>query len=839
MRRQDNIGVCRICGVRIAQYQETKKAMNALLQDIRYAVRMLLKSPGFAAIAIVTLALGIGANTALFSVVNGVLLNPLPYPQPSQLVAINERNAGQRNAPISYLNFLDWQRATQTLSSIAIYRHEDFNMTGLSQAQRVNGYMISSDFFSTLGIHPLLGRDFNPGDDHLGAAPVALLSDGFWHRTFGGSPAILGKAIDLNGDNYTVVGVLPPGFSFYGPARDVYVPIGQWTDPSFRDRRVDMSAHAVGRLKPGVTLAQARADMNGVALHLALAYPEADKDVGITLLSMKDDLVGNVRPFLMVLLAAVAFLLLIACANVASLLLARSMRRSGEFAMRAALGASRTRLVRQLLTESLLLAGTGGLLGLLLAVFGTKTIVTLLPAALPRVTDVHVDGRVLLFTLAVSLLGGIVFGLAPALKASHTNLEEVLRQTSRGSGAARHRLQGAFVAVEVALALVLLVGAGLMLRSLAALWRVNPGYNPDHAITFSMSFPANEDTPAAVTRARLRRFDAAMRAIPGVEAVSVTLGSRPMIHDSELPFWIEGRAKPENDNDMPQSMFYLVEQGFLPAMGITLERGRWVTDQDNENTPTVVDIDDVFARTYFPNQNPVGQHIHIAEFDREAEIVGVVGHVKQWGPGNDPKAAIEAQFYYPYMQLPPKLMPLVADGTAVVLRTSDDPQAVMGPVRRAVGEIDPGAVVYAVQTMHGVIDDAFAARRLAMMLLAAFAALALGLACVGIYGAISYLVGDRTREIGVRMALGAQRGDVLRLVLGQGARMALLGVALGIVGALALTRLMASELYGVSAHDPLTFAAVAAMLILVALAACAAPARRAMRVDPMVALRCE
>ncbi len=813
--------------------------MNALFEDLRYACRMLVKSPGFAAIAIITLALGIGANTALFSVVNGVLLDPLPYPQPDRLVAINERNAGQRNAPISYPNFLDWQRATRTLSSIALYRHEDYNMTGLSQPERVNGFMISADFFSTLGIHPMLGRDFNSGDDHLGAAPVALLSDGFWHRTFGGSPGILGKSIDLNGTNYTIVGILPPSLSFYGPAHDVYVPIGQWNDPNFRDRRVDMSAHAVGRLQPGVTLAQARADMDGVAHHLALAYPEADKDVGITLIPMKEDIVGNVQPFLLVLLAAVGFLLLIACANVASLLLARSMRRSGEFAMRAALGASPSRIVRQLLTESLLLAGVGGALGFLLALFGTKAIISLLPGALPRATNVSVDTRVLLFTLGVSLMGGIVFGLAPALKSSRANLQQVLRQTSRGASAARHRLHGIFVAVEVALALVLLVGAGLMLRSLAALWRVNPGYNPDHAITFSLSLPSSSKTTAAETRARLRRFDAAMRAIPGVEAVSVTLGSRPMIHDSELPFWVEGRPRPANDNDMPQAMFYLVESGFQRAMGITLERGRWVTDQDNENAPTVVDIDDAFARTYFPRQNPIGQHIHIAEFDKEAEIVGVVGHVKQWGPGNDPKAAIEAQFYYPFMQLPQKLMPLVADEVAVVMRTQDEPEAVMGLVRHAVIDFDPGAVVYAVETMHDVISDSFAARRLSMILLAAFAALALALSCVGIYGVISYLVSERTREIGVRMALGAQRSDVLRLILGQGAAMALLGVALGVVLAFGLTRLMSSQLFGVTAHDPLTFAGVAAVLILVALAACYVPARRATRVDPMIALRYE
>jgi predicted permease len=813
--------------------------LTTLLQDIRYAFRMLLKFPAFTAVVIVTLALGIGANTALFSVVNGVLLSPLPYPHSTQLVAVYEKNVGMDRAPISYLNFLDWQRATQTFSSLAIYRHEDYNLTGRGQAERVNGLMVSASFFPTLGIHPALGRDFRSEDDRIGAAPVVMLSDGFWHSHFGASPNIVGSSIDLNGTDYTVIGILPPEFSFYGIQRDIYTPVGQWNDPSFLDRRVDVSSHAVGRLKPGVTLAQARADMDSIAHHLALAYPEADKGVGIALLSMKEDMVGDVQPFLLVLLAAVAFLLLISCANVASLLLARAMSRSGEFALRASLGASRIRIIRQLLTESLLLAGLGGTLGFLLAFFGTKAVVRLLPGSLPRASEVSIDVRVLLFTLGVSLLGGVIFGLAPALRSSRANLQQVLRQSSRGAGDARHRLQGIFVAVEVAMAFVLLIGAGLMLRSLAALWRVNPGYHPEHAITFSVSLPSNSRTTPAETRARLRRLDADMRAIPGVEAVSVTLGSRPMIHDSELPFWIEGQAKPASFNDMHQALFYLVESGFKPAMGVTLERGRFVTEQDNENGPIVVDIDDVFARSYFPNQDPIGQHIHIGGFDVEAEIVGVVGHIRQWGPGNDPKNAIEAQFYYPFMQLPPTLMRLVADGVAVVLRTHEEPDAIMGLVRRNVSEFDPGAVVYSVETMNEVISSSMAARRLSMILLTGFAVVALALSCVGIYGVISYLVGERTREIGVRMALGARRSDVLRLILGQGARMALLGLLPGIFLALGLTRLMSSQLFGVTPHDPLTFAGVAMVFVIVALAACYIPARRAARVDPMVALRYE
>jgi len=813
--------------------------METLLQDLRYGLRMLAKSPGFTAIAILTLALGIGANTALFSVVNGVLLNPLAYPQSGQLVALYGKTPGFDQASINYPNFLDWQRDTQTFSSMAIYRNQDYNFTGTGQAERLSGYMISADFFSTLGARPIIGRTFRTDDDVVGAAPVVMLGGGFWKRKFGSSLEIIGKPIILNGTSYTIVGVISSGFTFYGHDRDVYTPIGQWNDASFRDRRVDVSSHGVGRLKPGMTLSQAKADMDGIAQNLAVAYPEADKAVGITLVSLKEDIVGNVQPFLIVLLAAVGFLLLIACANVANLLLARSMGRSREFAIRAALGASHARVIRHLLTESILLAGLGGALGLLLAFWGTKAVLGTLPGALPRANEVALDSRVLLFTMALSLFAGIIFGLAPALKTSRVNLQEILKESGRGLSGARHRLQGVFVAVEVAMALVLLVGAGLMIRSLTALLRVNPGFNPSHAITFSLSLPAAPTTSSAETRARLRQFDDKMHGIPGVRAVSVTLGSRPMIHNSSLPFWVEGQPKPANLQEMPQAMFYLVEAGFQQAMGVTLERGRFITPQDDEHAPVVVDIDDVFARTYFPHENPIGKRINLAGFNVQAEIVGVVGHVKQWGLDADAKSAIEAQFDYPFMQLPEKLMPLAADAVAVVLRTEGDPTAVMGSVRGAVEEIDPREVVYNVQTLDEVVSNSFAARRLSMILLGVFAALALVLACVGIYGVISYLVGQRTHEIGVRLALGAQRGDVLRLVLGHGARMALIGVAIGIGAALGLTRLMANQLFGVSAHDPLTFAGVAMLLIIVAVAACYIPARRALRVDPIIALRCE
>ena len=813
--------------------------MNTVLADLRYALRLLIQSPAFTAIAALTLALGIGASTALFSVVNWVLLNPLAYPHSDRLVVIYARIAGLDSAPIEYPNFLDWQRDSRSFASMAAYRNEDYNFIGNGEGERLSGYMISASFFDTLGIAPVLGRTFRVDDDQVGAAPVVVLSAGFWKRKFGSSPDIIGKPITLNGTAYTIVGVIPDTFSFYGNMRDVYTPIGQWNDPSFRDRRISVSAHAFGRLNPGVTEPQAQAEMDEIARNLAVAYPEADAGHGIKLVSMKEDQVGNVQPLLLVLLAAVGFLLLIACANVANLLLARSVARSREFAIRSALGASYPRMIRQLLTESILLSAVGGALGLLLAYGGMKTLLKALPAALPRSGEVSLDSKVLLFTVVLSLVTGVIFGLAPALKASRTNLQEVMKQSGRGSSGFRHRLQGTFVVTEIALALVLLVGAGLMVRTLGALWRVNPGFNPSHVITFTLAMPATSNTTSAETRARLRDFDDKVRSIPGVQAVSVTLGSRPMIHDSALPFWIEGEPKPAHDSDMHAATFFLVESGFREAMGLTLLRGRFITDQDNENEPVVIDIDDNFARAQFPGQDPIGKHINFTEFNVQGEVVGVVGHVKQYALDVDPPGAIQAQFFYPFMQIPEKMMPLVAKSVAVVLRTHADPTPIMGQVRETVREIDPRDVIYNVQTMDDVVATSYAARRLTMILLTGFAALAIMLACVGIYGVVSYLVGQRTQEIGIRMALGAQRRDILALVLGEGTKMALIGALLGIAASLVLTRLMAKQLFGVSAHDPLTYASVAFVLMLVAIAACFIPALRAMRMDPMKSLRWE
>ena len=812
--------------------------MNNFLQDIKYAVRMLAKSPGFTATAILTLALGIGANTALFSVVNGVLLNPLPFPQPDRLVAVYAKSPTFEESSITYPNFLDWHKDNRSFSSLAGFRSEDYNLTGAGQPERLHGHQISADFFSTLGIQPVLGRDFRPEEDQAGANPVALISDGLWKRKFGSSPEVLGKTLALNGKPHTIVGVFIGHVPIFRPS-DVYVPIGQWTDPTFRDRRISMGMDAVGRLKPGVSIQQAGADMDSIGQNLAAEYPDADKGIGIALVPLKKDTVGDVQGILVVLLGAVGFVLLIACANVANLLLARSTGRSREFAIRSALGASAARVIRQLLTESVLLSLTGAGIGLLLAKWGTLAMIAAMPETLPRAEEIGIDPRVLLFTLGIAVLTGVVFGLFPALKALQTDLSDTLKESGRGSSGTRHRTQRVFVAFEMAMALVLLIGAGLMLRSLGALWSINPGFNPHNVLAFSLSLTSTDAITADQLRAKYHASVEQIEAIPGVEAVSMLGGSLPMTGDSELPFWIEGQPKPATQQEMPSALFYLVTPGYQSAMRIPLERGRFITAQDDQHAPNVALIDASFARKFFQNQDPIGKHVNLSLLDVSPEIIGVMGHVEHWGLGNTAHQDLQAQIYLPVWQVPDRFWPLLANGSDYVARTSAAPMGSVNAIRAAAEKFDPTAVVYGARPMEEVVANSIATKRFSMVLLSVFAALALLLSAVGIYGVVSYLVGQRLREIGLRMALGAQRGDVLRLVLGEGAKMALIGVGFGLAGALLLTRFIRQLLYGVSATDPLTFVGVAAVLTLVALAACYFPARRAMRVDPIVALRYE
>ncbi|HVH59384.1 MAG TPA: ABC transporter permease [Candidatus Sulfotelmatobacter sp.] len=863
MEAQDNIG--RGMSVEEARYAAVRRFGNVtrvkeeirevwsfvwleqLWQDIRYALRMLCKSPGFAAIATLTLALGIGANTSLFSVVNGVLLNPLPYPYSSQVVTAANWFPGFGEGSISYPDFLDWARLNHTFSSLAAYRQGSFNLTGQGDAERVSAMEISASFFPLLSVNPIIGRDFSSAEDQLGGPPAVILSGGFWKTKFGSSSDIIGKALSLDGTDYTVVGVIPENFYFCCEnidfrLSDVYVPIGVSKDPWMRDRRITPGIRAVGRMKQGVTLSQARADMDGVARNLAAAYPDIEKDLGIVVTPLKQVMVHDIRPFLLVLLAAVGFVLLIACVNVANLLLARSTGRGREFAIRAALGASRSRVVRQLLTESVLLAMAGGALGLLLASWGTRAALAALPSALPRSNDVRLDPRVLLFTLIVSLFAGILFGLAPAIRTARPDLHQTLKEGGRGASGMRYRTQSIFVIVETALAVVLLIGAGLTIRTLVSLWSVNPGFDSHNVLSFSVGFPPSlASADANAIRATLRQFTDKIAAVPGVGAVSVSNGAIPLNHESALVFWREGQAQPATEASMPFALWYRVGPDYLKVMKIRLLRGRFLSAQDDANSPGVCVIDEDFARKFFGNEDPIGKRLNFdLVYTEPLQIVGVVAHVKQYGLDETVNSPVQAQFYMSLLQLPDdQLKTLASSTTGFIIRTQGSPDAFASAVRDALREFNSKAVLYAPKTMDHIISQSLAARRFAVMLLAVFAALALVLASIGIYGVISYMVGQRTHEIGIRMALGAQRSHVLKIVLGQGARLALLGVMIGLAAAAGLTRLMGTILYGVSATDPLTFAAVAIVLTLIALAACYIPARRAVRLDRIVALRHE
>ncbi len=678
--------------------------LDRMMQDLRFGVRMLEKSPGFTAVAILTLALGIGANTALFSVVNGVLFNPLPYPQPEQLVTLHESKPNFEAGSISFPNFRDWRKENTTFSMMAISRGYSFSLTGAGDAEQVRAELVSTDFLPMLGVKPVVGRLFEEGEDEFGASPIVVISAGFWNRKFGSTQDVLGKGLTLDGRNYTIVGVVPANFNLQVGAfraSELYVPIGQWTNPALHVRAAGLGIHGIGRLKPGVTIQQARSDMARVTGHLAEAYPDADKGIGATLIPLKEQMVGNVRELLLVLLAAVGFVLLIACVNVANLLMARSMGRGREFAVRAALGAGRGRIVRQLLTESMLLALAGGGLGVLLAAWGTKAALQHLPSGLPRASEVGMDWKVLLFTTGIALLSGILFGLAPALRISKPNLQDTLKEGGRGSGGGKQRAQGAFVVAEMAMALVLLIAAGLMIRSLNALWNVNPGFDSHNILAFGVSLPSSmRDASPAAIRAALREIQGKLSSTPGVKAASLSWAAVPLSSDDEELFWMEGQPKPASENEMSWAISYVVQEDYLKVMGIPLERGRFFTGQDTERSQHVIVIDDVFARKFFGDQDPIGKRLVLASLGGTAEIVGVVGHVKQWGLDSDDKQSLRAQLYSSYMQGPDEIMHLSSGGTGVLVRIDGKTEAAAGTIRKALKEISTEHLMVSVQTME-------------------------------------------------------------------------------------------------------------------------------------------
>jgi putative ABC transport system permease protein len=773
----------------------------------------------------------------MFSIVNAVLLKPLPYTQPERLVKLYTSMPQFRDASVSYPNFLDWQQRSRSFELMAAYRSDNFNLTGQATPERLRGMMTSSTIFRVLGVNPIVGRAFAPEDDRKGGAPVVLLTSDFWRTRFGGDPQVVGRPITLNDRLYTIVGVIPSDDVLWRRA-SVIVPIGQWSEPLFWNRGVGMGMRVVGKLRGGTTTRQAQSELDGIGATLAREYPIENKDKGIYAVSMREDLTGDVRTPLLVLLGAVGFVLLMACANVANLLLARATSRRRELAIRGALGATRGRVVRQLLTESVLLSVLGAAAGLALAASLHGVLIAKITSQLPRASQIHLDSTVLGFTVLLSLAASLLFGAAPALGSARADVNEALKEGVRGT-TNRHRLLPALVVIEVALGLVLTASAGLMIRTMSQLWSVNPGFDPENVLTFGIAgSPAVHGTPTAVRNGFARTLED-LRHAPGVKAVSVLFGGLPMDGDSELPYWVEGRPKPAEQSQMDLALFYAVDPDYLTVMRIPLLRGRFLTEQDNEKTPCAAAVDEDFVHRAFPNENPLGQHINFELLPLKCEIVGVVGHIKHWGLDTDATAKVRSQLYLSARQLPDAVMDLASTNSDWVVRTTADPYAVVPALKQTVSRVSGSMVMFSEQTMRDVISNSLSARRFTRLLLGSFAILALVLAAVGIYGVVSYTVTQATQEIGIRMALGADRATVLRAVLKSAMTMAVSGIVVGAVSAFAATRVMKDLLFGVSATDPLTFGAVALLLGLVTLVASYVPARRATKVDPIVALRYE
>ena len=809
------------------------RLLEDLLQDARYAVRSLRKYPGFTAVAVLTLALGIGANTAIFSVINAVLLRPLPYEDPNRLVVLTE-TISERPIGVSYPNFADWRNQNTVFANVAAVRQrESFNLTGGGESERLQGRLVSANFLATLGVKPVAGRDFVAQDDRPGAAPAVILSHALWQRRFGGDRTIIGRQLTLNRQSFTVVGITPADFE-YGLDADVTVPIGLSAE-RFSPRGRDPGIDTVARLKPGVSVEAANAELNTIAARLEQQYPETNNGRRVRLDSLRETIVGDIRPTLLTLLAAVGLVLLIACANVANLLLARSARRQKEIAIRTALGAGRMRILRQLFTESVLLALAAGIIGLLLAFAGTTLLSSYLPEDIPRLNDIGADATVLLFTLGASLLTGILFGLAPALQTSNPALTETLKEGERNSSPGHNRAGKVLVVAEVALTLVLLVGAGLLVRSFWRLMNVDPGFNPQHLLAMQISVNAGADEGPRVANF-LDQLQQRVKQLPGVQSVAISNGL-PFESANQPAFVIEGQAPVEAGHE-PNGILYITSPDYLDALGITLLRGRMFSPHDTPSTTPVAAIDEVFARQYFPNQDPLGKRLRQAGPGMDSrEIIGVVGHVEH--TNLEGQSASRGEVYFPFNQIPLDKLPRFVRRVNLLVRTSVDPSSLAAPVRNQISALDKDQAVFNVRTMEQALSRSVSARRFSMILLSVFAALALILAAVGIYGVISYSVAQRTREVGIRMALGAQTTDVVKLVVGDGLKLVVIGVAVGLIGAFALTRLMTTLLFGVTATDAITYGSVALALVAVALAACYIPARRATKVDPLVALRFE
>ena len=802
-------------------------------QDLRYGLRMLMRSPGFTIVAVLALALGIGANSAIFSVVNTLLLRPLPYKSPDALMMVWE-DATQQGFPFntpSPANFLDWREQNTVFEGMAAMAQKSFNLTGAGEPERFDGRRVSANLFSLLGVAPQLGRSFVPEEDKPGSR-VVILSHGMWQRRFGADPAIIGRPLSLNGESYTVVGVMPEFInmpSLEGWHDELWVPIAFESEEAAG--RGNHYLEVIARLKPGVTRTQAQAEMDTIAARLQQQYPDYNTGIGIRLKSLHEQLVGNIKPALLVLLGAVGFVLLISCANVANLLLARAAVRQKEIALRLALGASRSRLTRQFLTESVLLAAMGGAGGLLLSFIGLKVLRTFIPESVSNGQAITMDAKVLIFTALVSLVTGLIFGLAPATQASNFNLNDTLKEGGRESGAGSrgNRIRGLLVVSEVAVSFLLLIGAGLLITSFLNLRKLDPGYRAENLLTAKIQL---SELKYPDTARRIPFFDELSRrvqALPGVESAAVASNLPLTYNGDSMPIGVEGIADPP-PGQAPDVVFRTVSPGYFQTMGIALLQGRDFTPEDRSDTVRGVVIGEKTARHYWPGENPIGKRLKPGSTTSDGpwrEVIGVVKDVRQ----NDFVAEPKMQMYFSYRQV----VTLVPN--ALVVRTKVDPLSLGSAIRNAVWSIDKDQPVSNIRSMEEIVSTSVARQRFSTMLLGVFAALALVLAAVGIYGVMSYSVAQRTREIGIRMALGAQRSDVLKMTVKQGLQLVGIGVALGLAAAFVLTRVMASLLFGVSATDPITFISISAILILVAVLASYIPALRAMKVDPMVALR--
>jgi putative ABC transport system permease protein len=794
-----------------------------LWQDLRYGARMLLKKPGFTLIAVVTLALGIGATTAIFSVVNAVLLRPLPFPQAERVVRLwqSHQPTNRPRFSVTYPDFQDWRQQNQAFTHLAAYREDGFNLQAGAAARRVNGARVTMDFFNVLGVQPVQGRAFSAQEDAPGGERTVILSYALWQQSFGGDAQLVGRQIKADGQSHTVVGIMPPGFNFPDEEAELWFPYA--IDPAQASRGPHF-LRVLGRLKPAATMEQARTEFDTIAQRLEQSYPNTNKGWRVFMIPLQEFYSGELHRPLYVLLGAVLFVLLIACANVANLLLARNAARERELAVRAALGAGRARLVRQLLTESLLLVAVGGAGALLLAAWGVELLTKFGPRNIPRLQEATLDARVLWFTLAVSVLTGLIFGLAPAWQRAGFDLNAALKAGARATGGTGQRLRKGLVVAEVALAMLLLIGAGLMLKSFVRLQQVAPGFDAQGGLTMEINLPPTKYAKPEQRAAFLEQMLARLRTLPGVAFAGAT-HRLPLRGNSAMGFEIEGRPVTDGQQRRPAN-FRAITPDYFRALGTPLSAGRTFTDEEAWRKPSAVIINQTLARCHWPNESPLGQRLKIGK--ASLEIIGVAADAKESGL----TAEVDGGLYLPY----------IASGDAamkLVLRTDTDPLSLAAAATAEIRRADPEQAVSGINTLSGLLNEATAQPRFNTALLALFALLALALASVGIYGVIAYAVAQRTQEIGLRMALGAQARDVLRLILAQGLKLTLCGVAIGLLAAFALTRWMSALLFGVSATDPLTFGGIALLLTVVALLACWIPARRATKVDPMIALRCE